>query len=118
MFPRQRRSVPTLALAALALLWLAGCDDDGARVSVDADMPVSYVALSPVAPPAPEAEEEPVNEHPRLEIWRAGYWSYDNGQFEWVAGEMLARPSPTAVWSPALWEHRSYGWAFVSGYWQ
>jgi hypothetical protein len=35
-----------------------------------------------------------------------------------VPGEILTRPSMTAVWSSDRWEHRKYGWAYIHGYWQ
>ena len=74
--------------------------------------------LAPTAPPAPLAEEAVKPMHPRTEIWRAGYWTYNGHSFDWTPGELVQRPSPTAIWIADHWIQHSYGWAFVAGYWQ
>jgi hypothetical protein len=71
-----------------------------------------------MAPPAPLYEEMPVRTSTRTEIWHPGYWDYSGGDFHWVSGYMIDRPSATAVWSPDHWTEHKYGWAFVPGYWQ
>lgn len=63
-------------------------------------------------------EIPPIIDDPQHETWRPGYWSYDNGQFNWIAGTVIDKPTLSAVWSPDHWEKREYGWAFVCGYWQ
>lgn len=77
-----------------------------------------FTQLAPSAPPMPAQEERPVNPDPVRYVWRPGHWTYSNANFDWVAGEYMLRPSPTAAWSPDRWEHRLFGWAFVPGYWQ
>lgn len=81
----------------------------------DTDTPVSTVA-----PPNALTEEKQLPVDPRTSIWRPGYWyySYQDSDFTWIPGELIDRPSPTAVWVADHWIHHTYGWAFVPGYWQ
>ncbi len=80
--------------------------------------PYPYVKLSLVSPPDTPYEEPLRSENPMQEIWRPGYWLYDGMSFNWIPGHLMPRPSPTSVWSPDHWEKRTYGYAFVEGYWQ
>lgn len=97
---------------------LVGCaNDDGQDQSLDvANFP--YLRMSPEAPPQPYYEDVYPPSNPMAEVWRPGYWFYDGASFEWIPGEYLLRPDPTASWSPERWEQRAYGWVFVPGYWQ
>ena len=107
----------TISLLSLAL---AGCDISNFSASTNdtaVEATPSYERLSPVAPPATKYEIPQQADNPRKEIWRPGYWSYNGGSFDWVSGTLIARPSPTAVWSPDQWLQHDYGWAFVAGYW-
>lgn len=92
------------AVAALGILPMLGCASDE---------PV-YTSSEP---PAVEFEEIP-RLNAQTEVWRPGYWSMQEGQFVWVPGIILPRPSPTAVWKPARWTKHSYGWSFDPGHWQ
>jgi len=93
-------------ILSAGVLALAACDTVGG------------VFTSPTPPPANEPEVKPVS-NSRAEIWRAGYWMpAGDGQFEWVPGKLIPRPSPSAVWAPAYWAHHTYGWTFVAGHWQ
>ena len=113
----------SLLLAALALT-ACGIDDDftprdygdNDGVATSSIAP-SYLDLSPVPPPAVSDEMSQVTDR-RTQVWRHGHWSYEHQQFVWNPGEVLTRPSPTAIWSPDRWEHRTYGWAYIKGYWQ
>ena len=78
----------------------------------------SFIKLSPTAPPELPYQPKIVAADPEREIWRPGYWAYNGLTFYWVEGSFIARPDPTAAWSPERWEKRNYGWAFVGGYWQ
>lgn len=101
-------------LLAMAALALSACDC--ATCVEGQDEP--YIRMAPMAPPPPVQEQMPVLENLRGTIWRPGYWQYGDGDFYWVDGEVIARPGPTAVWSPDHWIKHTYGWAFVPGYWQ
>ena len=126
MLKKMRSSVARLGLLALTLCVLPGCSwlpDFSPSISNRKQArprhrsPV-YLRMSPTAPPAPQPEMVPEISDVRNEIWRPGYWSYGNGQFSWVPGSVITKPSFTAAWSPDHWEKREYGWVFVSGYWQ
>lgn len=102
--------------ASLALIVLVGCSS-----SVDHDTAATvfpYVRLSPSAPPVAPYEEVQQPSQPTGEIWRKGYWDYDGKEFIWVPGHFISRPDPTAAWTPDRWEQRTFGWAFIPGYWQ
>jgi hypothetical protein len=107
------------ALAALPLA-LSGCcffEDDGEAVSESASpiLPIN----EPFPPPANEPEIIPAIPNPMVELWRPGYWAPgENGGFAWVPGQIIIRPSPTAVWASARWVRHTYGWAFEQGHWQ
>lgn len=110
------------ALLALILIpaAVAGCED---TTSIDSSLPiitpVYYPQLSSIEPPTPKPEVVPVIESPQTQIWKPGYWEQGGlGGFDWVSGEVVARPTPTAVWASAYWAKREYGWAFVPGYWE
>lgn len=111
----------SLGFAVFTFLSLAACSNDPeehfGRASNE-EITSGAVQLAPVPPPALSDEMKPVLEHPQTEVWRPGHWIYENQRFEWIAGEVLTRPSPTAVWSPDRWEHRKFGWAYIHGYWQ
>jgi len=115
--------IRNFALAALALLLLSACENClTCGDNYVADAPVysnqSYIQLAPTAPPPPMAEEVPVNNNPRAQIWRPGHWYYNGSSFSWTSGEFIPRPSPTATWSPDHWSRHTYGWGFVPGHWQ
>jgi hypothetical protein len=76
------------------------------------------IEMAPAPPPPPSDEVKPELSNPRLYVWRAGHWIYEYERFTWVPGEILTRPSPTAVWSADQWQRREYGWVFIHGYWQ
>lgn len=116
----KRQAFLSLGVLAFILLSLSAC-------ACLCDEPLSqspaYIQMAPMAPPAPLEEEEPQLNEPFTNIWRPGHWDYaydDQGQghFDWISGEVIARPSPTAVWSADRWAERAYGWVFVPGTWQ
>ncbi len=106
-------------LCALAVLpfALSACDTadaDGDDSAIDHSPPIS----EPVGPPRVEAEIIPVIPDPQAEIWRPGYWALKAGQFVWIPGKVIPRPSPTAVWATSHWVHHTYGWSFDKGHWE
>lgn len=113
-----------IACLAFLLLGLTACSrwdnffDFGPATPTTPAAPSSYLQLSPSAPPAAMQEERPVNPDPLRYEWRTGYWSYGRGSFDWVSGQFIERPHPTAIWSPDRWERRQFGWAFIPGFWQ
>ncbi len=125
------RRFPLLRFCLLALILFAVTACGGPRSEDDSDaqsglpsggealIPAapSYLSMAPEAPPTAPVEAKPVIADPKTETWRAGYWSYDNGQFSWVPGTVISKPTLSAVWSPDHWEKREYGWVFVCGHW-
>ncbi|HEU0117255.1 MAG TPA: hypothetical protein VFR09_01370 [Alphaproteobacteria bacterium] len=124
-----------LSLAACGCLECFRDDDDSSSSSSmetstpTADNPMApgnnvvssktYFQLAPIAPPPPQIETKPEHwDDIRATTWRPGYWQYSGGDYHWVTGELIDRPSPTAIWSPDHWVQHTYGWAFVPGYWQ
>jgi hypothetical protein len=118
-----QKSRPLFSLAAFTLAaFLVACttDESSTPAPVPADQPPpapTYLRFSEKAPPAAQMEMKPALDI-RTQIWRPGHWTYDNGQFNWVPGEVMQKPTFTAVWSPDRWEKHTYGWAFISGHWQ
>ena len=104
---------PLVIIVLLSSLAIAGCEWQGGE-----NEPAFFYRLSSVAPPEPRVEAVPFIDSPRTEIWRPGYWAYDNGNFSWVAGELINRPSAYAVWSPDRWSWHNFGWAFEAGHWE
>ena len=105
------------SIALLALLGVSACDTTP-EVTAPAPVFISFIRLAPFAPPAPQYETPEISATPAKEIWRPGYWDYDGSGYSWVPGELIRRPSPTAVWSSDTWIQHSYGWGFRPGYWQ
>lgn len=101
----------TLGLGLTGCAWGPHSDDSASRV-------FPYVRLSPSAPPQAPYEAALLSEDPLHQVWRKGYWDFDGTTFFWVSGYFIDRPSPTAVWTPDRWEQRTFGWAFIPGYWQ
>ncbi|MDD3288450.1 MAG: hypothetical protein PHX43_05535 [Alphaproteobacteria bacterium] len=99
----------------LSIILLAAAVGGCANMQEDS---TTFIRMAPTAPPEPFFEEKDQPENPAAEIWRPGYWGYSGIDFFWVEGEYIPRPDPTAVWSPDRWQLRSYGWAFVPGYWE
>jgi len=115
-----RPQIVSFGAFVLTVVLLSGCfSQEPAPVVSEAPqpLPANYIRLSLTPPPEAQPEVKPVVGQPRTEIWRPGYWSFDNGRFAWVPGEMMAKPDFTASWSPDRWEKRQYGWVFIHGYW-
>ncbi len=101
----------SFAIAAVAAfsLTLFACD----RAHEKLEDVVTYLA-----PPVDLYEIRPVLD-PQTEIWRPGYWSLTTGgEFVWIPGEVVPRPTPTATWSAPRWFQRAYGWTFEPGHWE
>jgi len=106
-------------VGGLALgLALAACTD----METNPDNNASVTTLAPnlvsQAPPEAPYEAVPPLDNPQTQIWRPGHWDNNGSGFTWIAGEVMVRPSPTAVWSPDIWVRHEYGWGFVCGHWE
>lgn len=113
-----RHSFCRFALLGALIMGLGACSSSPADEAQIEPQPFPFVRLSPTAPPQPPLEQKYPPEEPMKEVWRAGFWKYDGMQFEWVPGHYMMRPDPTASWTSDRWEQRTFGWAFVPGFWQ
>lgn len=109
----------TMLLLMPVLLLMTSCADwfDWDEEVAVVALPTRYV-FTTQAPPMPIAEYVPLPSRTPTSIWRPGYWVFNGTTFEWIPGTMVERPSTTAIWSPDHWVKHTYGWGFVTGYWQ
>ncbi len=111
---------PLLSLCILLpALLLAGCVAMPQQTAEETPPSTPrYLQLVSEAPPPPKEETKPIIENPRTQVWRPGYWNYGIAGYDWVPGEVIDRPSPTAVWAPDHWVKHDFGWAFECGAWE
>ncbi len=70
----------------------------------------TYVVLN--APPAPQPEAvppRPSDQH----LWIPGYWTWQNGNYAWMAGHWEMKPSANAVWINPTWEPEGNAFGFM-----
>jgi hypothetical protein len=68
------------------------------------------------APPA--AQQEVPTARPSADhVWVAGYWTWRNNQYQWMAGHWEIPPRGGAVWVPPRWQPEGTSWRFYEGYW-
>jgi hypothetical protein len=69
------------------------------------------------APPALQQEmvtAQPTRDH----VWVAGYWTWRNNRYEWVAGHWQVPPRSGSTWIPPRWEPEGGAYRYYEGYWQ
>jgi hypothetical protein len=110
--PRLIFALSVLAAFPFVLSACAPVDDE----TVAENLPPANIDETP--PDIAPAEMIPFIDNPQSEIWRPGYWAMIHATFVWVPGQILSRPSPTAIWAPARWVHHTYGWSFEQGHWE
>lgn len=75
----------------------------------------SYVVMQ--APPAPQPPQavpaRPSSEH----VWVAGYWTWQNNRYEWMAGHWEVPPHRSAAWVNPRWQPEGGAFRFYEGYW-
>jgi hypothetical protein len=126
--------------------FLAGCASEPASVVVSAPPPPPPSAVAPViystpvatqpatavatvpspvgassivvmqAPPAAQ-QEVPTPRPSAGHVWVAGYWTWRNNQYQWMAGHWEMPPRSGAVWVPPRWQPEGTSWRFYEGYW-
>ncbi|HEY8993810.1 MAG TPA: YXWGXW repeat-containing protein [Lacunisphaera sp.] len=69
------------------------------------------------APPA--VQQEAVTARPSSDhVWIAGYWTWRDNRYEWIAGRWEVPPHSSATWIAPRWERLSDGtYRFYEGYW-
>jgi hypothetical protein len=66
----------------------------------------------------PTAQQEvPLPRPSRDHVWVAGYWSWQNNQYQWMAGHWEIPPRSGAVWVPPRWQPEGTSYRFYEGYW-
>ena len=68
------------------------------------------------APPALQQEvvlAQPTPQH----VWLAGYWTWRNERYEWMAGHWELPPSSGSVWTAPRWEQQGNAYRFYEGSW-
>lgn len=137
-----RPAGPILAVCGLLGLF-AGCASEPASVVVSAPPPLppssapAVVYAAPAAPAAvavpsptgassivvmqapPTVQQEVPSPRPSSNhVWQAGYWTWRNSRYEWMAGHWEVPPRYGAVWVPPRWQPEGTSWRFYEGYWE
>jgi len=68
----------------------------------------------PMAPPAPIAETP---QQRRGHVWVAGYWQWNDGNYDWVPGK-LERRQRGRQWAQGQWTNAGGRWTWNAGQWQ
>ncbi|HTL68549.1 MAG TPA: YXWGXW repeat-containing protein [Lacunisphaera sp.] len=79
--------------------------------------PVVSTVVVTQAPPALQPEvalAQPSSAH----VWLAGYWTWRNDRYEWMAGHWELPPNSGAVWVAPRWERQGNAYKFTEGYWE
>jgi hypothetical protein len=131
-----------IGIVSAGLLLLAGCSTEPDSHVVSAPPPGAPGAAQPVtvvtqsgtaapavasaggntivvtqAPPALQTENpgpQPSSAH----IWVPGYWTWQNSQYQWIAGQWAIPPEGDTTWIPPHWEPEGNGYRFYEGYWK
>jgi hypothetical protein len=77
--------------------------------------PVSTIVVTQ-APPALQTElvvAQPSSSH----VWVAGYWTWRNNQYQWMAGHWEVPPYANAKWTAPRWQTENGAYRFYEGYW-
>lgn len=73
-------------------------------------------AVSTVVVPAMQQEVvqvRPSSQH----VWIAGYWTWRNERYEWMAGHWEMAPRSNSAWVAPRWERNGSSYTFYEGYW-
>ena len=87
-----------------------------AQAPVATAVPPGYVVMqAPPAPPPPEAiPPRPSSQH----VWLAGYWTWRNNRYEWMAGRWEMPPHSGATWIAPRWAPEGGSYRFYEGHWK
>ena len=84
--------------------------------TTSAVMPAVNTIVIAQAPPALQQEivlAQPTPQH----VWLAGYWSWRDSRYQWMAGRWELPPSSSSVWVGPRWEQQGNAYKFYEGYW-
>ena len=88
-----------------------------AYVTTSTATPVVSTIIVTQAPPALQQEvvlAQPSSQH----VWIAGYWTWRNDRYEWMAGHWELPPNSGSVWVGPRWEQEGNAYRFYEGYWK
>jgi hypothetical protein len=78
--------------------------------------PVVSTTIVTEAPPVPQSEVVLAQPSPK-HMWLAGYWTWRDARYEWMAGHWELPPSSRSVWVLPRWEQQGNAYRFYEGYW-
>jgi len=104
---RYERSLPVLAMLALAFGALAGMHTSTAQAAIGIDIDV--------APPAPRVETVP---GPRAGfVWAPGYWRWNGHSHAWHNGYWI-KERRGYHWVPDAWVGNGRHYHYAKGHWE
>ena len=145
---RPVRSVPSFSACCgvLALGFFSGCVAEQASYQVPTPPPPAPLGRQATTPPpvsgpapistafAPVASSETtivvtqVPQFPQQEavqpapsyrsVWLAGYWTWRNDGYEWVAGHWEQPPGNSTLWIRPRWVRTGGSYRFYEGHWK
>lgn len=74
----------------------------------------TYVVMQ--APPAPQPEAVPPRPSSQ-DVWLAGYWTWRDNRYAWMAGHWERPPTNATRWVNPRWEPENGAYRFYEGYW-
>jgi WXXGXW repeat (2 copies) len=77
--------------------------------------PVNTIVVTQ-APPAAQTEVVLAQPSPDY-VWIAGFWTWRDSRYEWMAGHWELPPHSGAVWVAPRWEPENGSFRFYEGYW-
>jgi hypothetical protein len=87
-----------------------------AYVATSTATPVVSTVIVTQAPPALQQEVVLAQPSPH-HVWLAGYWTWRDSRYEWMAGHWELPPSSGSVWVAPRWEQQGNAYKFTEGYW-
>lgn len=87
-----------------------------AYVTTASPAPAVSTTIVTQAPPAMQQEvvlAQPTSQH----VWLAGFWTWRNDRYEWMAGHWELPPNSGSVWVSPRWEQQGNAYRFYEGYW-
>jgi hypothetical protein len=87
-----------------------------AYVTTSTATPAVSTIIVTQAPPAMQQEvvlARPSSQH----VWIAGFWTWRDSRYEWMAGHWELPPNSNSVWVAPRWEQQGNAYKFYEGYW-
>src|SRR5688572_17598667 len=88
----------------------------GQQIAVPSPVGASSIVVMQAPPQA--QQEVPSPRPTSSHVWVAGYWTWRDSQYQWMAGHWEVPPRSGAVWVPPRWQPEGTSWRFYEGYWE